>query len=140
MGHSRVNANDQEHISENRKDKHQSRLSCVQLCNGVTNISCLNMFPLNVELRAQSHEHALSSGVQPPTLWGLRIRRKQYACKTWHVWSLMLMATQTFCELCFSHMNFDMVLLWCGHVSSLHILIELFKICIYIIDIYLNYY
>ena len=30
-------------------------------------------------------------------------------------------------------MNFDMVLLWCGHASSLHILIELFKICIYII-------
>ena len=37
-------------------------------------------------------------------------------------------------------MNFDMVLLWCGHASSLHILIELFKICIYIFDIYLNYY
>ena len=36
--------------------------------------------------------------------------------------------------------NFDMVLLWCGHASSLHILIEFFKICIYIIYINLNYY
>ena len=37
-------------------------------------------------------------------------------------------------------MNFDMVLLWCGHASSLHISIKLFKICIYIFDIHLNYY
>ena len=31
-------------------------------------------FHQTVELREQSHEHVYSSGVQPPTLWGLRIQ------------------------------------------------------------------